>query len=157
MALNVGGCLLAFMALLAMLNFIVGHAGALISYPQLSLEKIFGWVFTPLAWLMGVPGNEAAQVANWIGQKTVLNEFIAYLNMADFLKNNPGVISQRSLIIAAHALCGFSNFLSIAIQIGGLGALAPERRQDIARLGLYAVLAGSLSCFMSAAITGFLI
>ena len=157
MALNVGGCLLAFMALLAMLNFIVGHAGALVNYPQLSLEKMLGWVFTPLAWLMGVPGKEAAQVANWIGQKTVLNEFIAYLNMANFLKDNPGVISQRSLIIAAHALCGFSNFLSIAIQIGGLGALAPERRHDIARLGLYAVLSGSLACFMSAAITGFLL
>ncbi|MFA6435010.1 MAG: nucleoside transporter C-terminal domain-containing protein [Elusimicrobiales bacterium] len=157
MALNVGGCLLAFMALLAMLNFMVGHAGALLHYPQLSLEIIFGRLFTPLAWLMGIPAGEAAQVGNWIGQKTVLNEFVAYLSMADFLKSNPGAISQRSLIIAAHALCGFSNFLSIAIQIGGLGALAPERRHDIARLGLYAVLSGSLACFMTAAITGFLI
>ncbi len=157
MALNVGGCLLAFMALLAMLNFLVGHAGGLAHYPQLSLEKIFGWVFTPLAWIMGVPIKEAPQIANWIGQKTVLNEFIAYMNMANFLKDNPAAISQRSLIIGAHALAGFSNFLSIAIQIGGLGALAPERRHDIARLGLYAVLAGSLACFLSAAITGFLI
>ncbi|HBB66608.1 MAG: Na+ dependent nucleoside transporter domain-containing protein [Elusimicrobia bacterium GWA2_56_46] len=157
MALNVGGCLLAFMALLAMLNFMVGHAGALLNYPQLSLEKIFGWLFTPLAWLMGIPMREAAQAGNWIGQKTVLNEFVAYLNMANFLKDNPGVISQRSLIITAHALCGFSNFLSIAIQIGGIGALAPERRPDIARLGMYAVLSGSLACFVSAAITGFLL
>ena len=157
MALNVGGCLLAFMALLAMLNFMVGHAGSLLNYPQLSLEKIFGWLFTPLAWLMGIPMNEAPQVGSWIGQKTVLNEFVAYLNMANFLKDNPAAISQRSLIIAAHALCGFSNFLSIAIQIGGIGALAPARRQDIARLGMYAVLSGSLACFMTAAITGFLI
>jgi len=155
--LNVGGCLLAFMALLAMLNFGVAHIGALAHIPQLSLEKIFGWVFTPLAWLMGIPMNEAQQVGNWIGQKTVLNEFVAYLNMSNFLRDNPGVISQRSLIIASHALCGFSNFLSIAIQIGGLGALAPERRHDIARLGLFAVLSGSLACFMSAAITGFLL
>ncbi len=157
MALNVGGCLLAFMALLAMLNFLVGHGGALVHVQGLSLEKIFGWVFTPVAWLTGIPMREAPQVANWIGQKTVLNEFVAYFNMAEFLKNNPGAISQRSLIIGAHALAGFSNFLSVAIQIGGLGALAPERRHDIARLGLYAVLSGSLACLMSAAITGFLL
>lgn len=157
MALNVGGCLLAFMALLAMLNFIVGHLGGLAGHPALSLEKIFGWVFTPAAWLMGIPSGEAAQVASWIGQKTVLNEFVAYFSMSDFLKANPAALSQRSLIIAVHALAGFSNFLSIAIQIGGLGALAPARRADIARLGLLAVLAGSLACFLSAAITGFLL
>lgn len=157
MALNVGGCLLAFMALLAMLNFIVGHLGGLASYPQLSLEKIFGWVFTPLAWIMGVPMSEASQVGNWIGQKTVLNEFVAYMNMSNFLRDNPAAISQRSLIIATHALAGFSNFLSIAIQIGGLGALAPNRRHDIARLGMLAVLGGSLACFLSAAIAGFLL
>jgi CNT family concentrative nucleoside transporter len=165
MALNVGGCLLAFMALLAMLNYIVGYAGGMAGVQQLSLEKIFGWIFTPVAWLMGIPSGETAQIGNWIGQKTVLNEFVAYFNMSEYLKaataaataGGPAVISQRSLIIATHALAGFSNFLSIAIQIGGLGALAPERRPDIARLGLYAVLAGSLACFMSAAITGFLL
>jgi CNT family concentrative nucleoside transporter len=135
----------------------VGYAGGFAHYPQLSLEKIFGWVFTPLAWIMGVPMSEAAQVGNWIGQKTVLNEFVAYMNMSNFLKDNPAVISQRSLIIATHALAGFSNFLSIAIQIGGLGALAPSRRHDIARLGMLAVLGGSLACFMSAAIAGFLL
>lgn len=157
MALNVGGCLLAFMALLAMLNYIVGYAGGFAHYPQLSLEKIFGWVFTPLAWIMGVPMSEASQVGNWIGQKTVLNEFVAYMNMSNFLRDNPAAVSQRSLIIATHALAGFSNFLSIAIQIGGLGALAPSRRHDIARLGMLAVLGGSLACFMSAAIAGFLL
>ncbi len=157
MALNVGGCLLAFMALLAMLNFMIGHGAAYFNVQGLSLEKIFGWIFTPVAWLTGIPMSEASQVGSWIGQKTVLNEFVAYFNMSEFLKANPSAISQRSLIIAAHALAGFSNFLSIAIQIGGLGALAPERRHDIARLGLYAVLSGSLACFMSAAITGFLL
>ncbi len=157
MALNVGGCLLAFMALLAMLNFMIGHGAAYFNVQGLSLEKIFGWIFTPVAWLTGIPMSEASQVGSWIGQKTVLNEFVAYFNMAEFLKVNPAAISQRSLIIAAHSLAGFSNFLSIAIQIGGLGALAPERRHDIARLGLYAVLSGSLACFMSAAITGFLL
>ncbi len=157
MALNVGGCLLAFMAMLAMLNYLVGYTGNLLYYPNLSLEKIFGWVLTPVAWLMGIPMSDAPQVATWIGQKTVLNEFIAYMDMANVLKVNPLAMSQRSLIIAAHALCGFSNFLSIAIQIGGIGALAPERRSDIARLGMYAVLSGSLACFLSAAITGFLL
>ena len=157
LALNVGGCLVAFMAILALANFITGYAGGMFNYPQLSLEMIFGWVFTPLAWIMGVPSGEVQQVANWMGQKTVLNEFVAYFNMANYLKANPGVMSERSVVIASYALCGFSNFLSIAIQIGGIGGIAPERRHDLAKLGLYAVLAGSLACFMTATIAGFLL
>ena len=157
LALNVGGCLVAFMALLAMANFLTGQAGGLFHHPELTLEIIFGWIFTPLAWIMGVPSNEAQQVANWMGQKTILNEFVAYFNMANYLKANPGVMSERSITIASYALCGFSNFLSIAIQIGGIGGIAPERRHDLAKLGLYAVLAGSLACFMTATIAGFLL
>ncbi len=157
LALNVGGCLIAFMALLALANFITGYVGGLFHYPQLTLETIFGWIFWPLAWVMGVPTGEVQQVANWMGQKTVLNEFVAYFNMANYLKANPGVISERSIAIASYALCGFSNFLSIAIQIGGIGGIAPERRHDLAKLGLYAVLAGSLACFMTATIAGFLL
>jgi len=157
LALNVGGCLVAFMALLAMANFLTGQLGGLFHYPQLTLEMIFGWIFTPLAWIMGVPSGEVQQVANWMGQKTVLNEFVAYFNMANYLKANPGVLSERSIVIASYALCGFSNFLSIAIQIGGIGGIAPERRHDLAKLGLYAVLAGSLACFMTATIAGFLL
>ncbi len=157
LALNVGGCLVAFMAILALANFLTGYIGGFAGYPQLTLEMIFGWVFTPLAWVMGVPANEVQQVANWMGQKTVLNEFVAYFNMATYLKANPGVMSERSIVIASYALCGFSNFLSIAIQIGGIGGIAPERRHDLAKLGLYAVLAGSLACFMTGTIARFLL
>ncbi len=157
LALNVGACLIAFMALLALTNAVVGLIGGLIKYPTLTLEKIFGWIFSPLAWAMGIPSSDVMTVANFMGQKTVLNEFVAYFNMANFLKSNPGALSERSIIIASYALCGFSNFLSIAIQIGGIGGIAPNRRHDLARLGLYAVLAGSLACFMTATIAGFLI
>jgi len=157
LALNVAACLVAFMALLSLANYITGHIGSLINYPQLTIEKIFSWLFYPLAWIMGVPSADLLNVANWMGQKTVLNEFVAYFNMASFLKDNPHAISERSIIIASYALCGFSNFLSIAIQIGGIGGIAPNRRHDLAKLGLYAVLAGSLACFMTAAIAGILI
>ncbi len=157
LALNVAGCLIAFMAILALANFLTGYAGGLFGLQGLSIEKIFGWIFTPLAWVMGVPSGEVQQVASWMGQKTVLNEFVAYLNMATFLKANPGVISERSVTIASYALCGFSNFLSIAIQIGGIGAMAPERRHDLAKLGLYALLASSLAGFLSATIAGLLL
>jgi len=152
LALNVAACLIAFMSILAFCNYIIG----LIS-PGLTLEKIMGWIFYPLAWVMGVPSSDVSKVAEWMGQKTILNEFVAYFNMADFLKNNPGVISERAIIISSYALCGFSNFLSIAIQIGGIGGIAPNRRHDLARLGLYSVLAGSLACFMTATIAAILI
>ncbi|OGS10966.1 MAG: Na+ dependent nucleoside transporter domain-containing protein [Elusimicrobia bacterium RIFOXYA2_FULL_58_8] len=157
LAINVAACLIAFMAILAMANFLLGYGAGFAGIQGLTIEKIFGWLFTPLAWVMGVPRGEVTQVASWMGQKTVLNEFVAYLNMATYLKANPGVLSDRSLTIASYALCGFSNFLSIAIQIGGIGAMAPERRHDLARLGLYAMLASSLAGFMSATIAGLLI
>ncbi|HOJ86613.1 MAG TPA: nucleoside transporter C-terminal domain-containing protein [Elusimicrobiales bacterium] len=152
LALNVAACLVAFMALLALCNYIVGFIS-----PGLTLEKIMGWIFYPLAWIMGVPSNDLMKVAEWMGQKTILNEFVAYFNMANFLKDNPNMISERAIIISSYALCGFSNFLSIAIQIGGIGGIAPNRRHDLAKLGLYAVLAGSLACFMTATIAGLLI
>lgn len=152
LALNVGACLIAFMGLLALGNYVVGFI-----HDGLTLEKIMGWIFYPIAWVMGVPPNDIPKVAEWMGQKTVLNEFVAYFNMAEFIKNNPTAISERSAIIASYALCGFSNFLSIAIQIGGIGGIAPTRRHDLAKLGLYSVLAGSLACFMTATIAGILI
>ncbi|MCK4936600.1 MAG: hypothetical protein KAR84_07085, partial [Elusimicrobiales bacterium] len=138
LALNVAACLIAFMSLLALANFLVGYAGGLFNITGLSLEKILSWIFTPLAWIMGVPSGEVMHVANWMGQKTILNEFVAYFNMATFLKENPGLLSERSITIASYALCGFSNLLSIAIQIGGIGGIAPNRRHDLAKLGLYA-------------------
>lgn len=157
LALNVAACLIAFMALLSLGNYITAHIGSLIGYPSLTLEKIMGWIFYPIAWVMGIPSSDITKVSQWMGQKTILNEFVAYFNMATFLKDNPGAISERAIIISSYALCGFSNFLSIAIQIGGIGGIAPNRRHDLARLGLYAVVAGSLACFMTAAIAGLLI
>jgi len=157
LALNVAACLVAFMALLGLANFITGHIGALVSYPGLTIEKIYSWIFYPITWVMGIPQQDVSQVANWMGQKTVLNEFVAYFNMANYLKDFPQGISERSITMASYALCGFSNFLSIAIQIGGIGGIAPDRRHDLAKLGLYAVLAGSLACFMTATIAGLLI
>ncbi|MBU2530754.1 MAG: NupC/NupG family nucleoside CNT transporter [Elusimicrobia bacterium] len=157
LALNVAACLIAFMSLLALANFLVGYAGGFVGLGSLSLEKILSWVFMPLAWIMGVSSGEVLHVANWMGQKTILNEFVAYFNMATFLKENPGLLSERSITIASYALCGFSNLLSIAIQIGGIGGIAPNRRHDLAKLGLYAVLAGSLACFLTATFAGMLL
>jgi CNT family concentrative nucleoside transporter len=157
LAINVTACLIAFMAILAMANFLLGYGAGFAGIHDLTIEKLFGWIFTPLAWVMGVPSGEVQQVASWMGQKTILNEFVAYLNMSTFLKANPGVMSDRSVAMASYALCGFANILSIAIQIGGIGAMAPERRHDLAKLGLYALLASSLAGFLSATIAGILI
>ncbi|MDQ7773965.1 MAG: NupC/NupG family nucleoside CNT transporter [Elusimicrobiales bacterium] len=157
LAINVTACLVAFMAILAMANYLLGYGAGFFGVQGLTFEKLFGWIFYPLAWVMGVPSQDVHQVATWMGQKTVLNEFVAYLSMANFLRDNPGVVSEKSVAIASYALCGFANFLSIAIQIGGIGAMAPERRHDLARLGLYALLAASLAGFLSATIAGILI
>jgi len=157
LAINVTACLVAFMAILAMANFMLGYGAGFAGVEGLTFEKVFGWIFTPLAWVMGVPSNEVQQVASWMGQKTILNEFVAYLNMATYLNANPGVMSERSVAMASYALCGFANILSIAIQIGGIGAMAPERRHDLAKLGLYALLASSLAGFLSATVAGLLL
>lgn len=157
LAINVTACLVAFMAMLALANFLIGYGAGFFGIQGLTLEQIFGWVFTPLAWVMGVPSNEVQQVASWMGQKTILNEFVAYLNMATYLKANPAALSERSIAMASYALCGFANILSIAIQIGGIGAMAPERRHDLAKLGVYALIASSLAGFLSATVAGILI
>lgn len=157
LAINVTACLVAFMAMLALANFLIGYGAGFFGVQGLTLEQIFGWIFTPLAWVMGVPSSEVPQVASWMGQKTILNEFVAYLNMATFLKANPAALSGRSVAMASYALCGFANILSIAIQIGGIGAMAPERRHDLARLGVYALIASSLAGFLSATVAGILI
>jgi len=157
LALNVGACLIAFMGLLTLINAILGFLGGFIGLQDLSLQKIFGFVFSPLAWIMGVPWKDCYVIGDLMGQKTAINEFVAYFNFAVYLRDNPGVLDKRSIVIATYALCGFSNFLSIAIQIGGIGGIAPHRRHDLAKLGLRSVLAGSLACFMTATIAGFLI
>src|SRR5262249_51888543 len=118
-----------------------------------SLQKVFGWVFSPLAWLMGVPWKDAPAIGNLLGTRMVLNEFVSYVLLGP-IKDQ---LDHKSFVIASFALCGFANFASIAIQVGGMGALAPNRRHDLARLGLRAMIAGTLANFMSASIAGILL
>ncbi|MGS2721397.1 NupC/NupG family nucleoside CNT transporter [Paraglaciecola aestuariivivens] len=151
LALNVGAMLLAFIGLIALLNGLIGWAGGLAGNESLSFQVILGYLFQPIAWALGVPWNEANIAGSFLGQKIVVNEFVAYL---DFLQNQQE-LSPHSQAIVVFALCGFANFSSIAILMGGIGALAPNRRKEIAQLGLKTVLAATLSNFMSAALAGF--
>jgi CNT family concentrative nucleoside transporter len=146
LALNVGAMLISFLALIALLNALLGLVG-------LSLQQIFGWVFAPIAWSMGVPWTDAPTIGNLLGTRMALNEFVAYSQLGAM----KGTLDPRSFTIATFALCGFANFSSIGIQIGGIGALAPTRRHDLARLGLRAMLAGTLANFVTATIAGFLL
>lgn len=162
LALNVGAMLLAFIALIALLNGILSGVGGWFDYPQLSLELVLGWIFAPVAFLIGVPWNEATVAGSFIGQKLVVNEFVAYLNFSPYLKPDDivaasglQVLSTHTKAIVSFALCGFANLSSIAILIGGLGSMAPNRRKDIARFGMKAIAAGTLSNLMSASIAGF--
>ncbi len=158
LALNVATMLIAFMSLLALLDFCVAETVAWTTgYEGVNLETILGWLFSPLAWLMGVPWAECQTIGRLMGEKTILNEFVAYTHLGELLANNPHAISHRSMVIASYALCGFANFLSIGIQIGGIGAIAPRRRSDLARLGIRALIGGSIAAFMTAAIAGMLI
>ncbi len=163
LALNIGAMLLAFIALIAMINApltwlgdVTGVAAA-IGKPT-DLAAIFGYVLAPLAWLIGVPWADAGTVGSLIGQKVVINEFVAYLQLAEIVNGRvDGVsLSDEGRLIATYALCGFANFSSIAIQIGGIGGLAPDRRQDLARFGLRAVLGGTIATLMTATIAGVL-
>ena len=149
LALNVGAMLLAFIALIALLNMGLGTIGSWFGYPGISLQQILGVIFAPLAWILGVPWEEASRAGSFIGQKIILNEFVAYKALLD-----DGSLSPISEGIVTFALCGFANLSSIAILLGGLGGMAPSRRPDIARMGLKAVFAASLANFMSAAIAG---
>lgn len=149
LALNVGAMLLAFIALIALLNLGLGTVGGWFGHSDLTLQQILGVLFAPLAWILGVPWEEAGRAGSFIGQKIVLNEFVAYKALLD-----DGSLSPLSEGIVTFALCGFANLSSIAILLGGLGGMAPTRRKDIARLGLKAVFAASLANFMSAAIAG---
>ncbi|NOX89334.1 MAG: NupC/NupG family nucleoside CNT transporter [Calditrichaeota bacterium] len=161
LALNVAGMLLAFIALIAMVNWILKGVftdlfGITVQNGQaVSLELVLGYVLSPIAWIIGVPWQDAVNVGSLIGEKVVLNEFIAYLHLSKLIPLQ--VLSEKAIIISTYALCGFANFSSIAIQIGGIGGIAPNRRSDLARFGLKAVLGGSLATFMTATIAGVLI
>jgi CNT family concentrative nucleoside transporter len=146
LALNVGAMLISFLALIALVNALLGVVG-------LSMQQIFGWMFAPIAWGLGVPWRDAPTIGNLLGTRMVLNEFVAYSQLGPM----KDMLDPRSFTIATFALCGFANFSSIGIQIGGIGALAPERRHDLARLGLKAMLAGTFANFISATIAGMLL
>src|ERR1700686_179445 len=155
LALNIGAMLIAFLALIAMVNGILGWAHGMpgMGWLPVSLQKTFGWMFAPVAWLMGVTWKDSTAIGNLLGTRLVLNEFVAFLELAPLKAQ----LDPRSFTIATYALCGFANFSSIAIQIGGIGALAPSRKPDLARLGLKAVAVGSMANYMSACIAGMLV
>ncbi|MCC8364037.1 NupC/NupG family nucleoside CNT transporter [Lysobacter sp. A6] len=163
LALNIGAMLLAFIALIALINWPLTWIGeatglqAMLGRPT-DIATILGYVMSPIAWVIGVPWADATTVGSLIGQKIVINEFVAYLQLADIVNGKVAgvVLTDQGKLIATYALCGFANFSSIAIQIGGIGGLAPERRGDLARFGLRAVLGGSIATFMTATIAGVL-
>ncbi len=147
LAANIGAMLLAFIALVAMIDAGLG-------FVHLSLQQIFGWLFSPIAFCMGIPWNEAATFGSLLGTKITVNEFLAYIQLGDAV--TAGTLSPRSVIIATYALCGFANFSSIAIQIGGIGGIAPKRRTDVARMGLKAMFGGAIASWLTATIAGIL-
>jgi CNT family concentrative nucleoside transporter len=158
LAINVAAMLISFIAMIYLFDGILGgiHNGlahyGFTRFPS-SLEQIFGWVFAPVAWLIGIPWRDCGQIGNLLGMRMVLNELIAFSRLGPMKES----LDPRSFTIATYALCGFANFSSIGIQIGGIGALAPNRRHDLARLGLRAMFAGTLANFMTATIAGFLL
>jgi CNT family concentrative nucleoside transporter len=153
LALNVGAMLITFLALLALLNAMMGWTHIHIAWFPSSLQQVLGWVFAPVAWLIGVPWRDAGTIGNLLGTRMVLNEFVAFAQLGTIKAS----LDPRTFTIATFALCGFANFSSIGIQIGGIGALAPNQRGELARLGLRAMLAGTMANLMSASIAGILL
>ena len=153
LAVNIGAMLIAFISLIALLNGAVGGIGGWFGYPDITIQAMLGYVFAPVAWLIGVPSVDINAVGSLIGQKLILNEFVAY---SEFMQVK-GSMQPISQAISTFALCGFANFASIAVLLGGLGVIAPSRRKEIASLGLKAVAAGTLANLMSATIAGLFI
>lgn len=151
-AVAIGAMLIAFVGLIAMLNGVVGWAGGLLGWPDLRVERLLGQALAPLAWLLGVPWEKAALVGTALGEKVILNEFLAYAHLSPVLRS--GEFDARTVAIASFALCGFANLASIGVQLASFGSLVPERRSEVARLGLRAVAAGTLSNLTSATIAG---
>ncbi|MBM4074534.1 MAG: NupC/NupG family nucleoside CNT transporter [Planctomycetes bacterium] len=155
LAINVGAMLIAFTALIAFFNGVLKFAGS--SFGQeWAIESIFSFGFAPFAWMMGIPSEDCWRSGQVLGEKVVLNEFIAYQNLSRLLASDPDALSKRTTVILTYALCGFSNFTSIGVQIGGLGSVVPERRSDIARIGLRTMIGGNLACNLTACIAGIL-
>lgn len=152
LAVIVGCLLIAFIAVIALLNGALGGVGGWFGRPDLSFDLVFGWIFAPVAWLLGVPWHEAGTAGNFIGQKTVLNEFVAFSNFGPLVQS--GALDPKTVLITTFALCGFANFGSIAILVGSLGSLVPERRHEVAKYGLLALLAATMTNLLNAAIVG---
>jgi CNT family concentrative nucleoside transporter len=150
LAMNVAAMLITFLALLALLNAMMGWTHQHIAWFPYSLQEVFGWVFAPIAWLIGIPWHDAPLIGNLLGTRMVLNEFVAFAQLGTM----KDTLDPRSFTIATFALCGFANFSSIGIQIGGIGALAPEQRSQLAKFGIRAMLAGTMANLLSAAIVG---
>jgi CNT family concentrative nucleoside transporter len=153
LAVNVAAMLLAFIALIALLNGILSSVGALFGFPNLTFELLMGYLNAPVAWLLGVPWEDCLTVGSILGKKLVLNEFVGYLDLIAAKDQ----ISERAMIISTYALCGFSNFSSIAIQLGGIGTMAPEKRPVLAAYGVKSLIGGTLACYMTACIAGLFI
>lgn len=153
LAVNVAAMLLAFIALIAMMNGILGWVGSWFGFPALSFEFLIGYINAPIAWLMGIPWEDCVIAGSILGKKVVLNEFVGYLDLIGNKEN----LSERSTIILTYALCGFSNFSSIAIQLGGIGTMAPEKRPILSKYGIKALIGGTLACYMTACIAGLFI
>jgi CNT family concentrative nucleoside transporter len=157
LTLNVAAMLIAFLALIALVDGLLGWAGGLVGQVW-SLKAILGPLFAPMAWLMGIPWEDCTNSGNLLGIKMVANEFVAYSELSEWQKAGSGVLlNERSIAILTYALCGFANFSSIGIQIGGIGGMAPERRGELAKLGLRAMLGGTLANFMTACVAGIMI
>jgi CNT family concentrative nucleoside transporter len=157
LSINVLAMLIAFIALVALVNGMFGYVHNMWSWFPPSLDIVLGWIFRPIAWAMGVAWKDTLTVGNLLGTRMVLNEFVAFARLGEIIKTTPQALDPRSFVITTYALCGFANFSSIAIQIGGIGSLAPTRRGDLARLGLRAMLAGTLANFLTATIAGMLL
>jgi CNT family concentrative nucleoside transporter len=153
LALNVIAMLIAFTAVVALANYLLGLVLEPLTGRAVTFQQLFGWVNAPLAWLMGIPARDCALVGQFLGERIILNEFVGYLS----LTGQRGALEPRSFVIATYALCGFANFASIAIQIGGIGALEPARRADLADLGLRAMIGGLLACYLTACLAGLLV
>lgn len=154
LALNVAAMLLAFVALIALFNYLIGLVGGLFGFPELSLNWILGKLFSPLAFVMGVPTGDLSAAGSLLGQKVMINEFVAYSDLSAL--SSSGVLQEKTILIMTYALCGFANISSVAIQIGGIGAMAPNKKGTIAKLGFKALLGGALATCLTATIAGIL-
>jgi CNT family concentrative nucleoside transporter len=158
LAINIMGMLVAFVALVAMLNGLFAWAqhGIGIASP-VTLQHVLGWGNAPFAWIMGVPAKDCAVIGQLLGERIVLNEFVGYLDLSAYTQTHPGELADRSVTLASYALCGFANFGSVGIQIAGIAALAPERRHDLARIGPRAMVGGLIACYLFTSVVGVLI